>query len=261
MTIITLTTDFGDSDGYVGALKGVILGLAPGVTLVDISHNVPPQDVRHGARVLATAAPFFPPGTLHLAVVDPGVGSARRGIALQTPTATFIGPDNGLFTPFMRERTACVALTNPATHLQPVSATFHGRDVFAPVAARLAGGLPLHELGPPVDQPLALPTPQPTRLPDGRLQAEIIGVDHFGNLLTNVPLLPGAWRGVRVIVIVGEGVGEITLAARRTYSDVAPGELLALVGSEGYLEIALREGSAAARLGLSQGAPIEVWGA
>ncbi len=254
MTIITLTTDFGASDGYVGALKGVILNLAPSVTLVDISHAVPPQDVRHGARVLAAAAPFFPPGALHLAVVDPGVGSARRGIALQTPTATFIGPDNGLFTSFMPQRTACVALTNPATHRHPVSATFHGRDIFAPVAARLASGLPLQELGPPVNDPLTLPTPQPKRLPGGRLRAEIIGVDHFGNLRTNVSLPAGAREGVRVTV------GEISLAARHTYSDVAPGELLALVGSEGYLEIALCEGSAAARLGLGVGAPVEIWG-
>ncbi len=254
MTIITLTTDFGVSDGYVGALKGAILSLAPSVTLVDISHAVPPQDVRHGARVLAAAAPFFPPGALHVAVVDPGVGSARRAIALQTPSATFIGPDNGLFTPFVRERTGCVALTNPATHRRPVSATFHGRDVFAPVAAHLSNGLPLQELGPPVDNPLALPTPQPSRLPGGRLRAEVIGVDHFGNLLTNARLAANVCESVRVFV------GEISLAARRAYADAAPGELLALIGSEGYLEIALRDGSAAACLGLGVGAPVEVWG-
>ncbi|MGD9100503.1 MAG: SAM-dependent chlorinase/fluorinase [Anaerolineae bacterium] len=252
-TIITLTTDFGTADGYVGALKGAILSLAPGVTLVDISHAVPPQDVRHGARVLATAAPFFPAGTVHVAVIDPGVGSARRGIALRTPAATFVGPDNGLFTPFLQERTACVALTNPTTHRLPVSATFHGRDIFGPVAAHLVNGLPLDQLGPPVDHPLTLPTPQPQRLPDGRLCAEVMSVDRFGNLVTNVNL-PADQDDVCVFV------GGESLTLRHTYADVAPGELLALVGSDGYLEIALREGSAVERLGLGVGALIEVWG-
>lgn len=259
MTIITLTTDFGTADGYVGAMKGVILNLAPNVTLVDISHAVPPQDVHHGARVLATAAPYFPPGTVHVVVVDPGVGSARRGIALQTPTATFVGPDNGLFTPFLRERTACVALTRSAVHRHPVSATFHGRDIFAPVAAHLVNGLPLAELGPPVDDPLALPLPQPQRLPDGHLRAEVVHVDHFGNLVTNVRPLGGREQkgSLNDICIV---VGGESLALCHTYTDVAPGTLLALVGSDGYLEIALREGSAAEQLGLGVGATVEVWG-
>lgn len=259
MAVITLTTDFGTSDGYVGALKGVILGLAPDVTLVDISHSVPPQDVRQGARVLAMAAPFFPVGTVHVAVIDPGVGSARRGIALQTPDATFVGPDNGLFTPFLREWSACVALTNPATHRHPVSATFHGRDVFGPVAAHLANGLPLEALGPPVQDPLSLPVPWPQRLPDGRLRAEVVSVDRFGNLVTNVRLPAGQGgamnQGDIRIVISGE-----SLTLHRTYTDVVPGALLALVGSDGYLEIALREGSAAEQLGLGVGARVEVWG-
>lgn len=259
MTIITLTTDFGAADGYVGAMKGVILNLVPHVTLVDISHAVPPQDVHHGAHVLATAAPYFPPGTVHVAVVDPGVGSARHGIALQTPGATFVGPDNGLFTPFLRERTACVALTRPTTHRHPVSATFHGRDVFAPVAAHLAHGLPLAALGPSVDDPLALPDPQPRRLPDGRLRAEVVYIDRFGNLVTNIrPLAELEQKGglgdIRIVV------GDESLAVCRTYADVAPGALLALVGSDGHLEIALREGSAAERLGLGVGATVEVWG-
>ena len=259
MTILTLTTDFGTSDGYIGALKGVILSLAPGTTLVDLSHSVPPHDVRHGARVLATAAPYYPAGTIHLAVVDPGVGSERRGIALQTPGATFVGPDNGLFTPFMRERVACVALANSATHRRPVSATFHGRDVFAPAAAHLANGLPLHELGHPVDDPQSLPAPQARRLPDGRLRAEVVSVDRFGNLATSLklPLEQGGAldRGAVRIAIGGE-----SLVLRSAYADVAPGALLALIGSDGCLEIALREGSAAERLGLGLGARVEVWG-
>jgi S-adenosylmethionine hydrolase len=213
--------------------------------------------MRHGARVLATAAPFFPPGTIHVAVIDPGVGSARRGIALQTPGAIFVGPDNGLFTPFMRERVACVALTNPATHLFPVSATFHGRDVFAPVAAHLANGLSLGELGPPVKDPLLLPDPQPQRLPGGQLRAEIVHVDRFGNLVTNVKSLTEQGSALGDIRIVVEGQ---SLTVQRTYTDVAPGTLLALVGSDGYLELAVRDGSATEQLGIGVGAPVQVWG-
>lgn len=257
--IITLTTDFGTADGYVGAMKGVILGLATGVHLVDISHDVPPQDVRHGSQVLATAVPFFPQGTIHVAVVDPGVGSARRGIAVQTPAAIFVGPDNGLFTPFLDERSACVALTNPATHRQPVSATFHGRDIFAPVAAHLANGLALAELGPRVVDPISLPVSKPRRLADGQQSAEVVHVDRFGNLITNLRLseahpLPQDLADIR-IVIKGQ-----TLPLAYTYAGVPVGALVALVGSSGYLEIAVREGSAAERLGAGSGTPVEVWG-
>jgi S-adenosylmethionine hydrolase len=257
--IITLTTDFGTADGYVGAMKGVILSLAPDVTLVDISHDVPPQDVRHAACLLATAAPYFPTGTVHVAVIDPGVGSARRGIALQTLRATFVGPDNGLFTPFARQRVACVALTNPATHRYPVSATFHGRDIFAPVAAHLANGRSLAELGSPVEDPLTLPEPEPKRLPGGRLQAQVVYVDRFGNLVTNVRLQESPGEGV------GSGgirvaIGGIALDVQRTYADLEPGALLALVGSSGFLEVAVCKGSAAERLGLGVGATVEVQG-
>lgn len=257
--IITLTTDFGTADGYVGAMKGVILSLASDVTLVDISHDVPPQDVRHGAHLLATVAPYFPVGTVHVAVIDPGVGSARRGIALQTSRATFVGPDNGLFTPFVRQRVACVALTNPAAHRYPVSPTFHGRDIFAPVAAHLANGLSLAELGSPVEDPLALPEPGPQRLPGGRLRAQVVYVDRFGNLVTNVRLQEWTGEGVgpsRIRVVIDD----MALDVRRTYADVEPGALLALVGSSGYLEVAVREGSAAERLGLGVGATVEVQG-
>lgn len=257
MTFVTLTTDFGTADGYVGAMKGVILGLAPNATLIDISHDVSPQDVRQGARLLATAVPYFPRGTIHVAVVDPGVGSSRRAIALETPSAILIGPDNGLFTPFLQARTACVALANPATHHHPVSATFHGRDIFAPVAAHLVNGFPLAELGPPVGDPIALPELRPQRLPDGGLRAEIVHVDHFGNLITNVGSFD--WEeisrfGLRITV------GGVSMAVREMYAEVEPGALLALVGSDGYLEIAVCEGSAAERLGLGVGATVEVQG-
>jgi S-adenosylmethionine hydrolase len=257
MAIITLTTDFGTADGYVGAMKGVILSLAPNAAIIDISHDVLPQDVRHGARLLATAVPHFPAGAVHVAVVDPGVGGARRGIALRTSLGTFVGPDNGLFTPFLRARVACVALTNPATHRHPVSATFHGRDVFAPVAAHLINGFPLAGLGPAVDDPIALFEPVPIRLPDGQLRAEIVHVDRFGNLVTNVGPLEWAELDPDAIRVV---VGGVSLAVHRFYGAVAPGAILALVGSSGHLEIAVREGSAAERLGLGVGATVEVWG-
>jgi S-adenosylmethionine hydrolase len=259
MTVITLTTDFGTADGYVGAMKGVILSLAPSATVVDISHDVAPHDVRHGARVLAAAVPFFPSGTIHVAVVDPGVGSARRGIAVQTARAVFVGPDNGLFTPFLHERVACFDLTNPETYRDTVSATFHGRDIFAPVAAHLANGMPLSELGPAVDDPLSLPMPEPERLPDGQVRAEVVHVDRFGNLVTNLKL--AQWdkadeepSGIRVVV------GSESLALHRTYADVAPGTLIALVGSDGYLELAVSEGKAAERLGMGVGVNVEVYG-
>jgi hypothetical protein len=250
MTIITLTTDLRSADGYVGAIKGVILSLAPGATLVDITHDVPPQDVRFGAHVLSTAVPYFPMGTIHLAVVDPGVGSARRGIALRTTSATFVGPDNGLFTPFLDQRVACVTLTNAATHRQPVSPTFHGRDIFAPVAAHLANGRPLADLGPEIADPLTLPIQRPRRLPNGRWLGEVTHVDRFGNLVTNLQVS----EGQKVYVHIAREC----LAVQRTYADGAPGALLALVGSAGYVEIAVREGNAAERLGVKVGAPVEI---
>jgi hypothetical protein len=257
MTIITLTTDFGVTDGYVGAMKGVILRLAPNVTLIDISHAVNPHDVRHGARILATAAPEFPDGTIHVAVVDPGVGSSRRGIAVRTTNAFFVGPDNGLFSPFFDSKVACVRLTNRATHQRHVSHTFHGRDVFAPVAAHLANGMSINELGPPLIDPVCLVEPEPVRTDGGWLVAEVVYVDRFGNLVTN--LSPGNWEqlepaDIRVVV------GDIGVPFVRTYSDAAVGELLALIGSSGYLEIAVRTGRASDVLDAGIGTAVKVWG-
>jgi S-adenosylmethionine hydrolase len=258
MTIITLTTDFGVTDGYVGAMKGVILNLAPNVTLVDISHAVNPHDVRHGARILATSAPEFPDGTIHVAVVDPGVGSSRRGLALRTTTAFFVGPDNGLFSPFLASKVTCVELTNRATHRRHVSHTFHGRDVFAPVAAHLANGLPINELGPPLVDPVLLIESEPVRTDGGWLVAEVVHVDRFGNLVTNLgPLLWERLEPADIRVVVGE----LRVPFVQTYADVAAGEVLALIGSSGYLEIAVRNGRAADFLGVGIGTAVQVWGA
>jgi S-adenosylmethionine hydrolase len=225
--------------------------------LVDISHDVPPHSVFHGARLLAAAAQFFPAGTIHVAVVDPGVGSARRGIALRTPQAIFVGPDNGLFSAFVPQRVACVSLTNPLMHRHSVSSTFHGRDIFAPVAAHLANGLAFTELGPVVDDPIEIPEPQPQRLAEGQLRAEVVYVDRFGNLVTNIrPFARESTEPTNLHVVVGG----VSIAVHHSYADALPGGLLALIGSDGFLEIAVREGSAAERLALGVGAPVEVWG-
>ena len=249
MSIITLTTDFGLADGYVGTMKGVILGIAPSVTIVDISHNIPPQDVREAAYVLYTAYPYFPPGTIHVVVVDPGVGSERRAIALRTPRATFVAPDNGVLSYVIACETVeeIVNLTNPRYHLLPVSRTFHGRDVFAPAAAYLAQGIPLTEMGEPVAEIITFALPQPQVRPGGTIVGQIIHIDRFGNLITSIKAndLPyQALLGERVIEVKGKAI----LGIANSYAEVPPGELLAIIGSANHLEIAVSGGSAAQAL-------------
>jgi S-adenosylmethionine hydrolase len=253
MSIITLTTDFGTADGYVGTMKGVILGINPRVRLIDISHHIAPQAVRQAAYVLSTAVPYFPVDTVHLVVVDPGVGSARRSIAVQTPAAFFVGPDNGVFSLVLdderRTSSSIVHLTNPRYWRPEVSHTFHGRDIFAPVAAHLSRGVTLAELGVPVDDPVILPVLRPEHHADGSLTGHVLHTDHFGNVITDVPaqLLPEPDR------LVVEVAGWRIVGLRPTYAATEPGELLALVGSDGLLEIAVREGSAAQELGVKVG--------
>lgn len=255
-TIITLTTDFGTADGYVGAMKGVILGIHPETVLVDLSHEIEPQNVRQAAFVLHVAAPYFPPGTIHLAVVDPGVGSPRRAIAVQTPRAILVGPDNGLFSFFLVEQPGVspviVHLSRPEYWLPAPSHTFHGRDIFAPVAAHLARGVPLTDLGDPIADPVIFPIPQPKMQPDGSLIAHVLHIDRFGNLITNVraagPMAP--LLGLETVI---EMAGRRIVGVHQTYSNVPIGELVAYLGSSGYLEIAIRQGNAAAVLGVETG--------
>lgn len=269
--IVTLTTDFGTADGYVGTMKGVILSVVPGARLVDISHEIGPQNVRQTAYVLYTAYPFFPPHTVHLVVVDPGVGSSRRPVALHTPSGTFVGPDNGVFSYVIAREPveALVELADPRYRLPQVSHTFHGRDIFAPAAAHLASGVPVGALGPRVSDPVTFPSPRLEISPAGVI-GEVLHADHFGNVITSIGLL--AWSddalllepafgelggGERVhfradgavVVVAGQEIAGVY----RTYADVATGEALALVGSEGHLEVAVREGSAARSLGLRPG--------
>jgi hypothetical protein len=269
--LITLTTDFGMADGYVGTMKGVIHSIVPRARLVDISHEIAPQDVRQAAYVLYTAYPFFPSATVHLVVVDPGVGSARRPIAVRTSGGAFVGPDNGVFSYVIaRERVdAVVELRAPSYWLPQVSHTFHGRDIFAPAAAHLAAGVPITALGPSVPDPIIFLPPCLESAPDS-VTGEVLHADHFGNVITSIGLL--AWRGdelsFRPAFGPGGGEGDVCFQAAgagvvagdleisgvcRTYAQVEPGETLALVGSEGHLEIAVREGSAAQKTGLRPG--------
>lgn len=257
MPVITLITDFGTSDAYVGVMKGVILTLVPHVTLVDISHEVPPQDVRTAAFLIYQAEPFFPADTVHVVVVDPGVGSARRAIAVRTHTGTFVAPDNGVLTYVLRHTFgyAVYHLTRTEYWLPTPSATFHGRDIFAPVAARLANGMPLSRLGEPIDDPVCLPIPQPEfRTPDVVI-AHVLHIDRFGNLILDIQAeqLPA----VPVFEIAGYRISGL----RRTYADGAPGELIAYVGStRQHIEIALPGGHAARHIGAQVGMPVYIQG-
>lgn len=241
--IITLLTDFGTADGYVGEMKGVLLSLAPDVRVVDITHDVPPQDVESGRLALARVWRRFPAGTVHLAVVDPGVGSARRALAVESEGRFLVGPDNGLLSPALLLGGARAVELSVPPH---ASATFHGRDVFAPAAAKLALGTPIDSLGGSVDDAIVRRTPEPRRLGDGGISGEVIAVDRFGNAITNLLSLRGG-----NVEVSGQ-----TLPVRRTYAEVATGCAVAVVGSSGLIELAVREGSAARELGLERGSRV-----
>ena len=254
--LITLTTDFGLADGYVGTMHGVILGICPTARIVDLCHDIPPQDVRRAAFVLYTTYRFFPPGVIHVVVVDPGVGSERRIIALQTKEAYFVAPDNGVLSYILarEEILEQVQLTRREFWLPTISHTFHGRDIMAPAAAHLARGVPLHDLGEPVADLVKFPLPQPEMQPDGSIVGHILHVDRFGNLISDVrqELLSG--RHNLVIQCAGQQIEGI----QASYAAVAERELVALIGSSGHLEIAVRNGNAAERLHAQVGDVITV---
>lgn len=242
--IITLLTDFGTADGYVGELKGTLLTLLPNALLVDIAHDLPPQDVESARLALARYWRRFPEGTVHLVVVDPGVGSPRAALAVESGGHHLVGPDNGVLSPALLAAGArAVALPTPAR----ASATFHGRDLFAPAAAALAAGTPLDTLGVPHVAPVVRRTPEPRRTEDGALAGQVIACDRFGNLITNLVSPRGG-----SVEIAGRALGPL----RRTYAEVPSGALVALVGSSGLVEIAVRDGSAARELALGRGAPV-----
>lgn len=252
--IITLTTDFGDRDPYVGVMKGVILSITPEAIIVDITHHVPPQNVHEAAYVLSSAISYFPAGSIHVAVVDPGVGTERRPVVVRTDRAFYVAPDNGLLTPILqRERVLeAVHLTNDTYWLPHVSHTFHGRDIFAPVAAYLARGVPLNALGVALspDDLVRLEWTQPHTLPDGSVEGMVVHIDHFGNIITNIPAHLLADPAETWIFEVG---GRHVQGLKRAYAEVQVGEPLALIGSNGTLEFSVREGNAAALWGVQVG--------
>jgi S-adenosyl-L-methionine hydrolase (adenosine-forming) len=243
--LVTLLTDFGTADGYVGERKGVIKSSAPGVEIVDITHDLPPQDVESGRLALARYWRRFPEGTVHVVIVDPGVGTDRAAIAVASADRLLVGPDNGVLSPALLAPGArAVSLAIP----REASPTFHGRDVFAPAAAALLRGASLSDLGTPYPSPIVRRTPVATRRSDGALHGEIIAIDRFGNAVTNcVGVFGGSLE-----------VAGTVLPFVRTYGDAAPGAVVAVIGSSGLVEIAEHNGNAARRLGLTRGMAVRI---
>ncbi len=251
MPIVTLLSDFGSSSPYPGEVRGVLLRASRAV-VVDITHDIPRHDVACGAAVLAAAAPAFPAGTVHLAVVDPDVGTARRGLVIAAGGQWFVGPDNGLLVPAATAvgRPQAFAIDTARLVREAPSATFHGRDVFAPAAAAVASGVFPEAFASPIAAPVALPLAAPARTP-GRLSGRVVYCDHFGNLVTDIP---GTWLAdlPERVALVYRG-GRTPIRRARTYADGAPGEVVALVSSAGTVEIAVNRGDAAAQLGVRAG--------
>lgn len=263
--IVTLTTDFGSADSYVGIMKGVILAIAPDVRLVDITHHVSPQQIHQAAYMVQTFYEYFPTGTVHLVIVDPGVGSDRAPIVIETPQGWFVAPDNGVLTYIWRdaierwgpERCHARLLSERRYWRSDISSTFHGRDIFSPVAAHLARGVPTDMLGPRLPAPVEASLEQPGPHRCGGLVGRIIHIDHFGNCITNITPRHleegGLGRGLAVEII-----GQRIEGLSRTYSDAQLGTLLTLIGSSGRLEISVRNGSAAQTLGVGIGDTVRV---
>ncbi len=260
--IVTLLTDFGTRDPYVAAMKGVILSQVPRAQIVDLSHEVPAHDVLAASMVLAQAAPWFPPGTVHVVVVDPGVGTDRRILAGQFGQHTYLFPDNGVITMIAAHqplRSLVTVRTVAPSPADTPSMTFHGRDIFAPAAARLLEGEPLHKLGPQPQTHRLLDLPQP-RDADGALVGEVIYVDHFGNLVTNIAsgTIEKRWPFLHRLSVYCQGrdIGPL----QGTYGFAGEGELLALFNSMGLLEIAVNQGRASDELGADVGTEVRVVG-
>ncbi len=259
MSIISLTTDFGNLNGFIGVMKGVIWGIAPDAHIADITHDIPAQNVLQGAYALWRVVPFFPPGSVHIAVVDPGVGTQRRPIGLKIGEQQFIVPDNGLITPILVDSEAAglpieiVHLNNPKYWLPQVSHTFHGRDIFAPTGAHLAAGVPLQALGDTIDDPIRLDLPRPQKTDSGWL-AHITIIDVFGNLTTDLPAkLISNPDDVSFQLKEHKIEGLV-----HSYGHRQAGELVALIDAENYIEIAVVNGSAAKKTGAQIGDTIEV---
>ena len=255
--LITLTTDFGLADHFVGTMKGVILGIAPGAQIVDISHDVQPFEVTDGAFTIAQAWRYFPKRTVHVIVVDPGVGSTRRPLLAEVAGQFFIAPDNGVLSMVLAKEKAKVRhITADRYFLTPLSRTFHGRDVFAPVGAHVAAGVPAARFGKLIEDYLKLALEQPTRSGKRTWTGSILKVDRFGNLITNLHI--DEFPNVRTHAFaLNVGLQSVTRLAL-TFTECQPGELFVLVGSSGYLEVATNQGPAAKLLGCGAGSPVEL---
>jgi S-adenosyl-L-methionine hydrolase (adenosine-forming) len=255
--IITLTTDFGGSDHFAGTMKGVILGIYPAARIVDISHEVQPFEVADGGFTIAQACRYFPRRSIHVVVVDPGVGSTRRPLVAEAGGQYFIAPDNGVLSMVLAGEKAKVRqITNERYFLKPVSRTFHGRDVFAPVAAHLAAGIPPAKFGPRIEDYLRLTFDKPVRTGKRSWTGSILKVDRFGNLITNLHIDEFPDVSTRPFEL-NAGL-QVVRRMALTFSECEPGELFVVVGSSGYLEVATNQGSAAKSLGCGAGSPVEL---
>lgn len=276
LPVIALLTDFGLTDGYVGVMKGVMLSICPTAQIIDLTHAIEPQNVRQGAYVLLNTLGYLPPQTIYVGVVDPGVGSSRESIAIKTNRAIFVGPDNGLFSYVLKhcEVQQVVALQNPAYRLPDVSSTFHGRDIFSPMAAHIANGVALDQLGPALSKVEWLPPPRLEITPQA-IHGEVLDIDHFGNIATSIGRLTWANNDMLLLVpffnpqpepilsihperctvqINGRTIDALGL----TFTTVPRGELIALINSAGQLEIAVNHGNAARELAVQVGDPISL---
>lgn len=259
MPIISLLTDFGLRDGYVGVMKGVIWKICPQAQIADITHHIPPQDIRQGAIALRRTAGYFPKGTVHIAVVDPGVGTSRKPLAAEVDGHYYVGPDNGLFTLVFEDAESrglsrrFFTLDKPEYWLPEISRVFHGRDIFAPAGAHLANGVPLEKMGTPLKDPIRLENPQPVRSGD-TWRGEVITIDNFGNLATNITAQHLGENSVLDVALCGKTIRGLV----STFGDRPDGELTAMIGTENDLIIAVVRGSAAEKLGARAGDPVEV---
>jgi hypothetical protein len=255
--LITLTTDFGLNDAFVGIMKGVIAGINPHARVIDLAHGIPAQDILAGALTLRHSIAYFPPGTIHVAVVDPGVGSARRPLLIESNGNFLVGPDNGVLSLAVGDSTPTriVQLANPTYHLQPTSATFHGRDIFAPAAAHLSRGVPPDAFGEKMDSFVKLALPKTVRT-EKTLAGEVIYVDQFGNLFTNVERRDLTGLAMDQLAVALGGYRIQSIAAH--YTAVRHGEFVAIFNSWGLLEIALNQGNAAQRTGAKVGDKVTI---
>jgi S-adenosylmethionine hydrolase len=248
--IVTLTTDFGDGDGYVAEMKGALLSLNPDLTIVDVTHAIEPQDIRHGAYVIGTVSKRFPLGTVHVAVVDPGVGTERKQLIVSHETGVFIGPDNGLLTSILTApgAKAIHEILNPGLTASWVSRTFHGRDIFAPAAAHLSLGVEIGRFGPVVPDPILLREWEPEETKTG-ICGHVVHIDRFGSLITNIGSGMMEGKTLERIQIGGQNLVELSDA----YGDVETGKLVALIGSQNTLEISVNGENAAKMLDAGRG--------